>query len=172
MKEWMSQRKAKIQYMQKCDFSEIKVIYHPERYYLYEEFTDTDTTDKEFMLKINKLISKLEELDRGYDYDVAYMQFPREIENSVYDGYHNAILLLQKKIQDVSVSVLPKGNYLSAYHVGHWENIGETYERLLAYIKEHKIKTEGNYLEYYVVDNFTAKQIEDYVTEISIKIQE
>ena len=65
MKEWMSQRKAKIQYMQKCDFSEIKVIYHPERYYLYEEFTDTDTTDKEFMLKINKLISKLEELDRG-----------------------------------------------------------------------------------------------------------
>ncbi|GAA6265930.1 MerR family transcriptional regulator [Blautia sp. HCN-1074] len=172
MKEWMSQRKAKIQYMQKCDFSEIKVIYHPERYYLYEEFTDTDTTDKEFMLKINKLISKLEELDRGYDYDVAYMQFPQEIENSVYDGYHNAILLLQKKIQDVSVSVLPKGNYLSAYHVGHWENIGETYERLLAYIKEHKIKTEGNYLEYYVVDNFTAKQIEDYVTEISIKIQE
>lgn len=80
--------------------------------------------------------------------------------------------MLQKKIQDVSVSVLPKGNYLSAYHVGHWENIGETYERLLAYIKEHKIKTEGNYLEYYVVDNFTAKQIEDYVTEISIKIQE
>lgn len=79
---------------------------------------------------------------------------------------------MQQKVQDSDIKILSAGNYLSVYHIGHWESIGEAYERLLTYIKENKIRTEGNYLEYYVVDNFTAKQIEDYVTEISIKIQE
>ena len=170
MKKRIWQRKAKIQYMQECDFSVIKVVYHPERYYLYEKITDI--TEKGYFLKINKLISRLETLDSECDYDVAYIQFPQDIENSIYDGYNNVILLMQQKVQDSDIKILSAGNYLSVYHIGHWESIGEAYERLLAYIKENKIRTEGNYLEYYVVDNFTAKQIEDYVTEISIKIQE
>lgn len=71
MKKWIWQRKAKIQYMQECDFSEIKVVYHPERYYLYEKITDI--TEKGYFLKINKLISGLETLDSECDYDVAYI---------------------------------------------------------------------------------------------------
>lgn len=43
--------------------------------------------------------------------------------------------------------------------------------RLLQYISEQKLDTEGEYLEYYVVDNFIAEDIKDYVTEISIKLR-
>ena len=168
MKEWMTQRKNKIQYAQNCDFSEIRTIHHPRRYYLYENVTEM--TDKGFFLKINELVERLERQDTECDYDVAYMQYPQEINQGIYDEYHNAILLLSKKIRDPQIRVLPEGEYLTAYHIGHWETIGEAYKRLDMYREGHHICTEGNYLEYYVVDNFTAKGIEDYVTEISIKI--
>ena len=168
MKEWMTQRKNKIQYAQNCDFSEIRTIHHPRRYYLYENVTEM--TDKGFFLKINELVERLERQDTECDYDVAYMQYPQEINQGIYDEYHNAILLLSKKIRDPQIRVLPEGEYLTAYHIGHWETIGEAYKRLNMYREGHHICTEGNYLEYYVVDSFTAKGIEDYVTEISIKI--
>lgn len=54
MKEWMTQRKNKIQYAQNCDFSELRTIHHPRRYYLYEDVTEM--TDKGFFLKINELV--------------------------------------------------------------------------------------------------------------------
>lgn len=169
MKKWMQQRKDKINYMKACDFSKIQIKYHKERYYLYEEIND-NTSVKEYMLKINKLILDLEKQDQSKDYDVAYLQSPNEIEKGIYDGYHNTILLIKEKIENVHI--LPEGQYVTAYHKGHWESIGNTYKVLLKYIHDHHLETEGNYLEYYVVDNFMTKDIKDYVTEISIKIKD
>lgn len=170
MKEWMEQRKEKIQYMQNCDFSAIRKVHYAERYYLYEKM-DENATDRDFFLKINKLIARMEEVNEDLDYDVAYLQMPKEIESGIYNGYHNAILLLRQKIPAADVQILPEGEYVAAYHVGHWENIGDTYKKLLNYIQEYNLETEGEYLEYYVVDNFIAKDIRDYVTEISIRIR-
>ena len=66
--------------------------------------------------------------------------------------------------------ILPGGRYITAYHVGHWMNIGQTYKRLLQYKEQHHLKTESFYIERYVVDNFIAKEIEDYVTEVAVRI--
>lgn len=170
MKKWMRQRKQKIQYAQKCDFTEIGIIHQPERYYFYEDLMDD--TEKEVFMKTNALICRLERLNGECDYDVAYMQIPEEIEQGIYDGYHNVLLLMSKKIKSSGIRILPEGEYLTAYHIGHWKTIGEAYKRLDAHRKANGIETEGNYLEYYVVDNFTVKGIENYVTEISIKVTE
>ncbi len=170
MKTWMNQRKRKLQYLAECDFTSIRQIHHPKRYYFYEEVADTAA--KTLLLKINQLISRFDDLGVEYDYDIAYMQLPEEVEHGIYDGYHNVILLLQQKVRADHIHILPEGEYLTAYHVGHWETIGEAYERLFSYMEKHRITTEGNYLEYYIVDNFTAKEIKDYVTEISIRIRE
>lgn len=170
MKKWMHQRKKKIQYVQKCDFSEVGILHQPERYYFYEDIKEA--TEKEAFMKANALICRLEELNGECDYDVAYMQYPGEIEQEIYNAYHNVLLLMSKKIKASGIRILPEGDYLTAYHVGHWETVGEAYQRLDAYRKAKGIETEGNYLEYYVVDNFTVKDMEDYVTEISIKVAE
>lgn len=169
MKEWMAQRKKKIQYLQECDINSIKKIHHKERYYFYEEVEDG--TMPTFFRKINELILKLDSMQKDIDYDIAYIQYPCEIEQGIFDGYHNVILLMQQKICDEEIRILPEGDYLSAYHVGHWETIGEAYKKLQSYIEKHHIVTEGDYLEYYVVDNFIAKDIKDYITEISIKVK-
>lgn len=169
MKMWMNQKKKKIQYTQECDFSKIQKVYQPERYYLFGDVSEP--TDKAFYLQINKLITELDTIKKTCDYEVAYMQFPENIENRNYDSYNNVLLLMKQKITGDNVKVLPSGDYLTAYYVGHWSNSSEAYERLLNYIVANDITTEGNYLEYNVIDNFTAKEISDYVTEISIKIR-
>ena len=73
-------------------------------------------------------------------------------------------------LRQVSMRFCPGGRYITAYHVGHWMNIGQTYERLLQYKEQHHLKTESFYIERYVVDNFIAKEIEDYVTEVAVRI--
>ena len=67
-------------------------------------------------------------------------------------------------------NILSAGKYLTAYHIGDWKTIGEAYERLLQYKSLHHMQTEKEYLEFYIVDDFTTKNLEDYVTEISVKI--
>lgn len=166
MKQWMIQRKEKIHYMQKCDFSKISMIKHPERYYIYEKIKDA-ASEKEFVFKINKMINKLED---GHDYDIAYIQNKQTIEKGIYDDYRNVVLLLHERVLE-DTKTIPEGRYLTVYHKGHWNTIGEAYKRLLRYIEDHQIETEGDYLEYYIVDNFIEEKLEDYVTEISIKIK-
>ena len=67
--------------------------------------------------------------------------------------------------------IMPAGRYLTAYHKGHWNSIGEAYERLLAYRDNNGLKTDSEYIEYYVVDNFIADNIDDYLTSIEVMLK-
>lgn len=168
MKRWITQRKAKTEYLKTRDFSSVSILPKPRRYYLCNDVADF--SDTSFFLKVNQLILEFEASHSNGDYDIAYFQHPEFVEHGIYDHYDNVLLLLQEKSPSCNVKTLPEGDYLTAYHIGHWESIGEAYERLFAYQKAHHIVTDGDYLEYYVVDNFTAKDISSYVTEISVRV--
>lgn len=104
------------------------------------------------------------------DYDVAYIQYDENVQKGKFTEYDNTILLVDERPATGQYEILPGGRYITAYHVGHWMNIGQTYERLLQYKEQHHLKTESFYIERYVVDNFIAKEIEDYVTEVAVRI--
>ena len=105
----------------------------------------------------------------GY-YDAAYIQYDENVQKGKFTEYDNTILLVDERPATGQYEILPGGRYITAYHVGHWMNIGQTYERLLQYKEQHHLKTESFYIERYVVDNFIAKEIEDYVTEVAVRI--
>ena len=75
----------------------------------------------------------------------------------MYDANDNVGLLMKQKPAIKNCQILPAGKYLTAYHVGHWNTIGETYERILNYKKQHQLKTSDLYIEYDVVNNFITK---------------
>lgn len=56
------------------------------------------------------------------------------------------------------------------YFKGHWKDIGVAYEQLLAYADEHQIELAEEFLEVYTVDQLMAESVDDYVTEISVRI--
>lgn len=59
---------------------------------------------------------------------------------------------------------------VSAYHIGRLSEIRETYERALAWAKDHELSLTGSAYERYVIDIYTSDDQEEYVTEILLPV--
>ena len=106
------------------------------------------------------------------DYEIAYIQHGKDVEHGIYDQYDNAIVLLEKRPQKLAYKILSAGTYLTAYHIGHWKNIGGAYERLISYVKSNKIAVEDQYIERCLIDVLTVENLDAYVTEITVRIKD
>lgn len=171
MEKWISQQKSKIHFAMQIDPTAIFIADFPERYYLYAEAPTA--TDAELYRKTDDLINLLLTVGSIFknDYDMAYFQHASHIESDKYAVYDNVALLLDNKPYGLPVHTLPAGKYLTAYHTGHWDTIGDTYDRLMTFKHEHNIHTSSEYLEHNVIDSFTAEDPQDYITEITVAIE-
>ncbi|MEG0297391.1 MAG: MerR family transcriptional regulator [Clostridium sp.] len=59
----------------------------------------------------------------------------------------------------------------SCYHIGSYDNIKDTYKKIEEWIKLHNYQCEKECYERYVVDYWTSKDINKFVTEVMIKIK-
>ena len=172
MKRWINDKIENIEYAQGKDYSAIEIIEHKPRYYIYSD--NGIANDKEIYSRINemteKLISSSKDIYTGLNYDVAFFQDYNRLKNKIYNQYTDIALLLKGRPSKLKYKMLPQGKYLTAYHIGHWDSIGEAYERMFIYKEANGICTDDIYIEYYVVDNLTADDINKYVTEISVRI--
>lgn len=168
MKKWMQQQRKKIKIAEQTDFSMIEINTYPQYYYLYKEADPSST--QSFSKKLNELITQLQKNNPYLDYDIAYFQYGKNVEHGIYNAYDNVALLMNQKPSIKNCQILPAGKYLTAYHIGHWNTIGETYERILNYKKEHHLKTSDLYIEYDVVNSFIEKNSNDFVTQIEVEI--
>ena len=170
IKKWMQQQRKKIQIAQQTDFSKIEINEYPKRYYLHRE--TAYPSDQTFTQNVNALIAQLKQSNPYLDYDIAYFQYGKNVEHGIYDAYNHVALLMEQKPAIKNCQVLPEGKYLTAYHIGHWNTIGDAYQRMQTYKKEHNIQTDDLYIEYYVIDNFTAEHMEKFVTKIDVKLSQ
>lgn len=169
MKKWISSKEKKINEATLQDFSQITIKTYPQRYYISKK--SNTNTEKEIYTDINELITEYFEAGNHGHYEVTYFQTAQNISKHIYNNYTHASLLLTEKPHMKNYHILPAGQYLTVYHVGHWETIDEAYERLLQYKEEHHIVTDQQFIEYYIVDNFMTDNMQEYVTEISIHIK-
>lgn len=167
-KHWIQEKKKKIKQVQELDFSRIYVQPLPERRYLMRTFDTSD--DTVFVEKIQELIEIYESQNHSIRYEIGYIQHALDIRNHIYNNYDNVVLLMEQKPQNLSFKTFEAGNYLTVYFKGHWQGIGSAYEELMEYAKEHQIPLEDEFLEVYIVDNLMVEKVEDYVTEITVRI--
>ena len=168
MQGWIRQRRKKISMVMQQDFSEIGIHHFPERYYLIRQIDGT--SEKDYMEKTNRLILDFKHAEQRNDYEVAYLQYGKNLSRQIYNAYDNVLLLLEQKPKHMEYRIMPEGDYLTGFHVGHWNAIGEAYARMEAYRKEHKIQTDMVYLERDMVDQLAVTSVEEYVTEIAVRI--
>lgn len=168
MQGWIRQRRKKISMVMQQDFSEIGIHHFPERYYLIRQIDGT--SEKDYMEKTNRLILDFKHAEQRNDYEVAYLQYGKNLSRQIYNAYDNVLLLLEQKPKYMEYRIMPEGDYLTGFHVGHWNAIGEAYARMEAYRKEHKIQTDMVYLERDMVDQLAVTSVEEYVTEIAVRI--
>ena len=170
MKDWIGQRKRKMSMILQQDFKQIQIRHYPERYYLFRQVDGTSEND--FIEKANALILDFKKAEQRRDYEVAYLVDEKKLAKGPYDAYNNVILLLERKPTHMSYQVRPEGDYLTGYHVGDWRSMGEAYERLEQYRRENGIKTKNVYMERDLVDQLAVQHAEEYVTEISVQLDE
>ena len=135
---------------------------------IYEEIRDE--TDAGILKKTNEFITEFERRNYQMDYEIGYIQNENDILSGVYDNYTNAVILPFKKPKGMDYQIIKAGEYLTVYHKGHWNTIGAAYERLLENARCRQIKIDHIFLETYAVNNLMAESIEDYVTEIGVRI--
>ncbi len=170
MKDWIDQRKRKMSMILQQDFKQIQIRHYPERYYLFRQVDGTSEND--FIEKANALILEFKNTEQRRDYEVAYLVDEKNLVKGPYDAYNNVILLLERKPTHMAYQVRPEGDYLTGYHVGDWRSMGEAYERLEQYRRENGIKTKSVYMERDLVDQLAVQHAEEYVTEISVQLDE
>lgn len=170
MKRWITHRKNRIETGLHINTDEIRIQQFPERFYLYSSVESGNA--EESYRKANELVTRFLEANPGFksDYEVAYIQHGDDVEHGIYDRYDNAIVLLEKRPCKLSYQVLPEGDYLTAYHRGHWKTVGAAYQRMLAYIQEQGLQVEREYIERYLIDALAVDDLNSYMTEITVRL--
>ena len=82
--------------------------------------------------------------------------------------------IIQKSISKTEEAVTTEFGDIfvaSCYHIGSHDNILDTYNKILDWIKSHGYEAEDVCYERYVVDYWTIKDSNKYVTEVMIKIK-
>ena len=168
MKDSIRQRKYKIKLADELDFSEIGIKEFPMGYCLYGEADGKSI--KEILTKVNELITEFQ-LSGSYGYyDIVYMQSEDKVKKGIYNEYMGAALLVDKKPKVKNYKQIKAGKYLTAYHIGYYDTIGKAYERIREYKEKYGLATDDVYIERGIIDNFTTDDVEEYVTEITVRV--
>lgn len=168
MKGWIRKNRRRIRDTLQIDTESIAIRSLPERYYLYSE--TKEGSERDLYVKSSQMIQQLIEAEPEAIYDFAAVQWEQNIEAGIYDAYDNTMVLMDERPADIPCRVLESGEFLVGYHKGAWQEVGEAYERMLDYSREHGIVLSGQFVERYVVDGFTTMAEAEYVTELSVRI--
>lgn len=131
--------------------------------------TSFDNNYREAVINID-WTNYLEEI--GHEVTGAvYLFFPHFEEKLV--GKRAEAIIFQQGANDVDSNKtrdFAGKMMLSAYHIGSHETIHETYERIRAWAEQFGYRLGDASIERYVVDYWTLKRTEDFVTEILVEI--
>jgi DNA-binding transcriptional MerR regulator len=90
-------------------------------------------------------------------------------------GEYNWFSHLYTKVDTPNVSAArvlrESGDYVVAYHKGSYDNMGQTYDRVMKFAQENQLILEKRMYEEYLLHEIAAKNDSDYVTMILAKVE-
>lgn len=89
------------------------------------------------------------------------------------EGQNTKVRIMQKIIGDCGENpTMTLGGCMTAscYHIGSHKTLGETYEKIFNWTREHGYKCGESATERYVTDYWTIRNSEEFVTEVIIKV--
>lgn len=145
---------------------ESELISYPMDFKFYYEDTVLDLDFANFVKsKDNKITGPV-----MFYFDSYINRLKCEKENRPIKG-----LYIQKTVQPIqdekNIFTIKDGFYGSIYHFGKYENLSKSYEKLRNWAKKYRYKLSQDVIERFVVDSWTFRDEEKYVTEILIPIE-
>lgn len=167
-KKWLQKKSSLIKESLEIDFNQIELQRFPVQYYIFSESDSSD--ERAIALKIEELISYCKKRGVKSPHNIGFLQRKENISRQIYNDYRRIYMLFDDPPRQVNYHTKLPGTYLCAWHKGHWEFIGQTYDRLHAYAKEHSLILDEDYYEDAILDELTISGYENYVTQISVEI--
>lgn len=167
-REWIQKKCKYLEDAIITDTKKVSTLELPEKYYISRHVSAKTMRDCGQSAS-GELLEECDRYGLRNVYGFGYRQELSGILNGNFNKYDTVYLLFDEKPRGLEYEVREAGRYVTAYHIGHWNTIGEAYERLLAYAKDQDLTLKGPCYEDFLFDGLTKKSQEEYVTRIICK---
>lgn len=163
----------KLQKLSKCDEARnknyIKVVECEEEKFFYTPFKFEDDDLKQLISHI-KDVWAVDEYCKGIGSFISVDKIQRG-EFEEYDGLFIEMLDDMESKNTKNTIIKPKGKYICAYHMGDWDTLPDFYDEIVKYAEENNLTLVGYSFEIGMND-FAISDMEDYITQIMIRVEE
>lgn len=163
----------KLQKLSKCDEARnknyIKVVECEEEKFFYTLFKFEDDDLKQLISHI-KDVWTVDEYCKGIGSFISVDKIQRG-EFEEYDGLFIEMLDDMESKNTKNTIIKPKGKYICAYHMGDWDTLPDFYDEIVKYAEENNLTLVGYSFEIGMND-FAISDMEDYITQIMIRVEE
>ena len=163
----------KLKKLNKCDDvrkkNSVKVIECEEQKFFYTPFKFEDDDLKQLISHI-KDVWTVDEYCKGIGSFISVDKIQRG-EFEEYDGLFIEMLDDMESKNTKNTIIKPKGKYICAYHMGDWDTLPDFYDEIVKYAEENNLTLVGYSFEIGMND-FAISDMEDYITQIMIRVEE
>ncbi|EEA84557.1 MerR family transcriptional regulator [Peptacetobacter hiranonis] len=163
----------KLNKLNKCDDlrkkNSVKVIECEEQKFFYTPFKFEDDDLKQLISHI-KDVWTVDEYCKGIGSFISVDKIQRG-EFEEYDGLFIEMLDDMESKNTKNTIIKPKGKYICAYHMGDWDTLPDFYDEIVEYAEENNLTLVGYSFEIGMND-FAISDMEDYITQIMIRVEE
>ena len=163
----------KLQKLSKCDEvrnkNYIKVVECEEEKFFYTPFKFEDDDLKQLISHI-KDVWTVDEYCKGIGSFISVDKIQMG-EFEEYDGLFIEMLEDMESKNTKNTIIKPKGKYICAYHMGDWDTLPDFYGEIVKYAEENNLTLVGYSFEIGMND-FAISDMEDYITQIMIRVEE
>lgn len=163
----------KLNKLNKCDDlrkkNSVKVIECEEQKFFYTPFKFEDDDLKQLISHI-KDVWTVDEYCKGIGSFISVDKIQRG-EFEEYDGLFIEMLDDMESKNTKNTIIKPKGKYICAYHMGDWDTLPDFYDVFVKYAEENNLTLVGYSFEIGMND-FAISDMEDYITQIMIRVEE
>lgn len=123
-------------------------------------------------LSLKKLLYYVEQKEYLADYTLGTTVSITDMKNEQFARNKKTFIIINKNLRIAAYKAIAAGKYATIYHHGSYETIAQSYRMLLDFIKKENYKICSEAYEYLLFDIFVVKDKKDFITEISIQVQE
>lgn len=160
----------KLNKLNKCDDlrkkNSVKVIECEEQKFFYTPFKFEDDDLKQLISHI-KDVWTVDEYCKGIGSFVSV----KKIQRGEFEEYDGLFIEMLDDIDSDNMIIKPKGKYICAYHMGDWDTLPDFYDEIVKYAEENNLTLVGYSFEIGMND-FAISDMEDYITQIMIRVEE
>lgn len=150
---------------------EILEIIENEYFIISEEAIQTD--DLNITKYIANLINLCNEKKLFTHYSLIGIHQKRDILDCNYIKYSNFGIKIDENYNDYNLTyhIKSKGPYLTAYHKGNFETIGDAYEKIKNYANLNNLSLGDFFYEELLIDSLSVKNYDEYLSKISVYVK-